>query len=70
MTTLKWLAAIAFVMALVCRFTLRQIAFGWATRVTPGYHRDVFSATLGVILFWVLIVLSATLALIGFLRNA
>ena len=68
MTT--WRAAIAFVMALVCRFTLGQIAFGWATAVTPGYHREIFSATLGVILFWVLTFLSATLALIGFLRHA
>ena len=69
MTTLKWLAAISLVLALVCRFTLKQIALGLATSVTPTWHREVISATLGVVLFWGLLVLSVALGLFDYLKH-
>ena len=47
-----------------------RISFGWAIAETPSWHRVVLSATLGVILFWVLLVLGASLLAISFLSKA
>ena len=61
MTSVRWIAMIVAALALVCRLTLKQFAFGFATRESPGWHRDIFSVTPGVVLFWLLLAVSAIL---------
>ena len=61
MTSVRWIAVIVAVIALVCRLTLKQFAFGFATSQSPGWHRDIFSVTPGVALFWLLLAVSAIL---------
>jgi len=61
MTTLRWIAVIVAALALLCRHTLKQFAFGFSTAVTPSWHRDIFSVTPGVVLFWLLLAVSAIL---------
>ena len=61
MTTVRWIAVIAAALAMVCRLTLKQFAFGSATTDSPGWHRDIFSVTPGVVLFWLLLAVSAIL---------
>jgi len=65
---LKWLAATVFVLAVVCRLTLNRVAFGFATATTPALHREVFSVSLGVFAFWVLLCLGMALVGIRFLK--
>lgn len=61
MTTVRWIALIVAALALVCRLGLKQFAFGFATAATPLWHRDIFSVTPGVVLFWLLLAVSAIL---------
>lgn len=61
MTSLRWIAVIVAALALVCRLTLKQFAFGFAARESPGWHRDTFSVTPGAVLFWLLLAVSAIL---------
>jgi hypothetical protein len=61
MTNFRWIAIIVAALALVCRLTLKQFAFGFATTVSPGWHRDIFSVTPGVVLFWLLLAVSSIL---------
>jgi hypothetical protein len=39
MTTVRSIAVIAAALALVCRLTLNQFAFGFSTTATPGWHQ-------------------------------
>ncbi len=61
MTTLRWIAMIVAVLALVCRLALKQFAFGFATPMATSWHRAFFSITPGVVLFWLLLAVSAIL---------
>ena len=61
MTTVRWIAVIVVALALVCRLTLKQFAFGFSTAVTPSWHRSVFTVTPGIVLFWLLLAVSAIL---------
>ena len=67
MTMIRWFAAFAFVLALVCRFAWRLIPLDLGFRVTPEVHRGV---PVGIVLFWGLLALSAILALTSFFRHA
>jgi len=67
MTMMRFLAAFAFVLAIVCRFAWRLIPLDLAYRVTPEVHRGV---PMGIVLFWGLLALSAILALASFFRTA
>lgn len=67
MNSVRWLAAIAFVLAILCRLARPYISFGLAFRVNPELHRGV---SVDGVLFWGLLVLSAILALISFSRRA
>jgi hypothetical protein len=67
MTLLKWLAAIAFVLAILFRLARPFISFGLAFRIAPDVHQGV---SIDSVLFWGLLALSAILALIICLRHA
>jgi hypothetical protein len=69
MTTLRRLAAVAFALALLCGSALKQFALGWAVAVTPSRHADVISATLGLVLFCVLLLLSMIMICASLLRE-
>ena len=67
MTMMRWLAVLAFVLALVCRFAWRIIPLDVGFRVTPELHRGV---PIGIVVFWAFLALSAILASTSFLRHA
>jgi hypothetical protein len=65
MTPLRWLAAVAFALAILSRLARSRISFDVATRIAPGVHRGI---PVDNILFWGLLALGAILLLITFLR--
>lgn len=67
MTSMRWLAAIAFALAILCRLARSYVSFGLAFRVSPEVHRAV---SVDSILFWGLLALATVLALISFFWHA
>lgn len=61
MSPVRWIAVIVAALALVCRLTLKQFAFGFSRAVTPSWHRSIFTVTPGIVLFWLLLAVSAIL---------
>jgi hypothetical protein len=67
MTSLRWLAAAALVLAVLCRAAWRHIPFALSYRVSPEVTRGI---AMGIVFFWGFLFLSVVLALISFFRHA
>jgi hypothetical protein len=67
MTPMRWIAVIAFLLALALRLSSRYVAFGLAYSVAPGLHRGV---SISGPLFWVLLVLGTVLVAASFFSRA
>jgi hypothetical protein len=67
MTPMRWIAVIAFLLALALRLSSRYVSFGLAYSVAPGLHRGV---SISGPLFWVLLVLGTILVAASFFSRA
>jgi hypothetical protein len=63
---MRWIAVIAFLLALALRLSSRYVSFGLAYTVAPGLHRGV---SISGPLFWALVVLGAILLAASFSRS-
>jgi hypothetical protein len=66
MTPMRWIAVIAFLLALTLRVSHRYVSFELAYRVAPGLHRGI---PISGPLFWGLLVLGTILMAASFLSR-
>jgi hypothetical protein len=66
MTKFRWFALIVAVLAVTCRLAARHIPFDLAIAVAPQVHRGI---PLGIVLFWVFLMMSAALIGLSFLKQ-
>lgn len=67
MTPMRWIAVIAYLLALALRLSSRYVSFALAYSVAPGLHRGV---SISGPLFWVLLVLGTILLAASFFSRA